>query len=69
MENSFFKSSEAFYQVYGNLCIGCGIEYFDPHLHSSICRHNTYSPQKLYSLKHYPLVRKKKRGQRSIEQI
>ena len=69
MENSFCQACEAFYQVCGNLYIGYGIEYFDPRLHSSICYHDTYPPQKLYSLKHYPLDRKKKRGQRSIEQI
>jgi hypothetical protein len=69
MENSFYQACEAFYQVCGNLCIGCDIEYFDSHLHSSICHYSTYPPQKLYSLKHYPLDRIKKRGQRSIEQI
>jgi hypothetical protein len=69
MENSFCQACEASYQVYGNLDIGYGIEYFDPHLHSSICHHGTYPPQKLYSLKHYPLYRIKKRGKRSFEQI
>jgi hypothetical protein len=52
----------SFYQFFGEFSIGCGIEYFDPNLHLSICPHDTYFPQKLYSLKKYLLDRKKERG-------